>query len=102
MLDQSRPFRCYRLNVFPYPRHTVAMLTCTDWHGRTESNRREQTWDLAIPAAELHAGTPLQALEYILRELIDQLDPPQGDPWAKPPESPEGDYRGELLPLLGL
>lgn len=98
MLDQSRPYQCYRLRIFPYARHTVAMLSCTDWRGRTEADRRVNTWDLRIPAEELHATNERTALLYVLRELIDAIDPPQGDPWAKPPESPEGDYRGELLP----
>lgn len=101
MLDESRPFRAYRLNVFPYRKHTVAMLTRTDWQGRSESDRREHTWDLPIPADDLHAMGSVSALETILRELLDRLDPPEGDPWAKPPEPPSGGYRGEQdsLPL---
>lgn len=102
MLDQSRPYRCYRLNVFPYRAHTVAMLTRTDWHGRTEHDRREHTWDLRIPASDLDAGDSLRALEMILRELLDRLDPPTGDPWAEPPASPVGDHRGQQESLPGL
>lgn len=99
MLDESRPFRCYRLNVFPYRSHAVAMLSRTDWHGRTEHDRREHTWDIRVPSSDLHALGSLGALELILRELLDRLDPPLGAPWAEPPASPEGDRRGEQLVL---
>lgn len=98
MLDQSRPFRCYRLNFYPYRLHTMALLTCTDWRGRTEHDRRVNTWDLMVPADELKATDEQTALLYLLRELLDKMDPPEGSPWAEPPESPEGDYRGEMLP----
>lgn len=100
MLDQSRPLRCYRLNFFPYPRHTVAMLTCTDYRGRTESDRRVNTWDLRVLSEDLHALTEHHAVELLLRELLDRLDPPQGDPWAEPPEPPDGGYRGEAATLF--
>lgn len=99
MLDQTRPFRCYRLNFFPYPRHTVAMLTCTDWRGRTESDRRVNTWDIRTSSDDLHHLTEHRAVELLLRYLLDQLDPPEGDPLAEPSGSPEGDDRGEQLPL---
>lgn len=95
MLDSSRPFRCYRLNVFPYPAHTVAMLTCTDWRGRTESNRRVNTWDLTIHSADLAAVSEHDALQMILRDVLDRLDPPEGATWAEPPEPPEGGYGGQ-------
>lgn len=95
MLDYSRPFRCYRLNFYPYPRHTVAMLTCTDYKGRTESDRRVNTWDLRVLSGDLHALTEHLAVELLLRELLDRLDPPEGDPWAEPPASPVGDRRGQ-------
>lgn len=102
MLDHRKPFRAYRLNVLPYRTHTVVMLTCTDWLGRTESDRRELTWDLPLFANDLHLAGPRRALEMILRDLLDRLDPPVGATWAKPPGSPLGDDRGEQemrLPL---
>lgn len=97
MLDKSRPFRCYRLNFFPYPNHTVAMLTCTDWHGRTESDRRVNTWDLRVRSDDIQVMTEHDAVEVMLRDLLDRLDPPQGDPRAEPPAPPEGGHGGEQL-----
>lgn len=99
MLDQTRPYRCYRLNIFPHRTHTVAMLSCTDWHGRTSCDRRLNTWDLRVPAEELRVTDERTALLYLLHELIDVMDPSPPDPWAEPPAPPEGGHGGEQLTL---
>lgn len=100
MLDTSRPYRCYRLNFFPYAAHTVAMLTCVDSRGRMECERRLHTWDLRIPREELHVTDERTALLLLMRELVDAIDPPEGSPWAQPSAPPEGGRGGDQLTLF--
>jgi len=79
---EQLPFSSLRLNVFPYPSHTVVTATVRSTSGRETWDRRLGSWDLKIPASDYESMGHTEVLATVLRALVDVLCPPEGSPWA--------------------
>lgn len=84
-----------RLVIHPYPKHTTVALVTRDRRGSENWDRRQHAWDLPLPQEDYGHYEVSDQLWVILGALAASIKPRRTVGWAKPPEPPDGGYRGE-------
>lgn len=90
-----------RLIIHCYPKHTTAALVTRDRRGSENWDRRIHAWDLPLPQQDYDDWLPEEQLWYILGALANRSRRVHSASRAKPPEPPDGGYRGEQDTLPG-
>lgn len=91
-----------RLIIHCYPKHTTAALVTRDRRGSENWDRRHHAWDLPLPQRDYESFSTEEQLWVILGSLASHRKVPRPPVRAKPPEPPDGGYRGEQATLPGL
>lgn len=91
-----------RLVIHPYPDHTTVALVTRNRSGSENWDRRQHAWDLPLPQRDYAAFDAADQLWVVLGALAASIKPRPKAARAKPPEPPDGGYRGEQEPLTEL